>query len=222
MIDWFCHHRLLEDIISPRLQVDVLPISRLLFVQRPLKKERDRSTKNFVGVTILIARNWPRRVNGLRKILVERLLPRSPVLVLQHVLELREGVDPGEFTCLRPLVKLGDRPIDGELNGVLSIVLMDFNKIFVFGIVATQLVDLRQGVVVIPFSLTLVERGTLVDGCHRVVLVASCVLLTFNCASHVLRDAALLFRTLHLRFTMNLSRFTQYCYNYSALPHGSG
>ena len=99
---------------------------------------------------------------------------------------------------------------------------MDFNEAFVFGIVATQLVDLRQGLVVIPFSLSLVERGTLVDGCHRVVLIASRVLLVFNGASHVLRDAALVFVTLHSRFAMNLSRSTQYCYNYSALPHGSG
>ena len=88
--------------------------------------------------------------------LVERLLPRSPVLALQHVLELREGVDPGEFAFLRPLVKLGDRPIDSELDGVTSVVLMDFNEVFVFGIFATQLVDLRQGVIVIPFSFTLV------------------------------------------------------------------
>ncbi len=118
--------------------------------------------------------------------LVEHLLPRSPVLALQHVLELREGVDPGEFTFLRPLLKLRDRP---NLRCI-----MDFNKVFVFGIVATQLV----GVVVIPFSLTLVKRGTLVDGCHRVVLVASRILLTFNGASHVLRDAALVFVTLHV------------------------
>ncbi len=147
---------------------------------------------------ILIARNWPRCVDGLQKMLVERLLPHSPVLALQHVLKLREGVDPGEFTFLRPLVKLGNPPIDGELDGVTPVVLMDFNKVFVFGIVATQLVDLRQGVVVIPFSHTLVERGTLVDGCHRVVLVTSRVLLTFNGASHVLRDAAHLFVTLHI------------------------
>ncbi len=175
-----------------------MPISRLLFVQRPLKKERDRSRKVFVRVTILVAWNWPRRVDGLRKMLVERLLPRSPVLALQHVLKLREGVDPGEFTFLCPLVELGDCLVDGELDGVTSVVLVDFNKDFVFGIVATQLVDLRQGVVVIPFLLTLVERGTLVDGYHRVVLVASRVLLTFYGASHVLRDAALLFVTLHV------------------------
>jgi hypothetical protein len=148
-----------------------------VFVQRPLKKERDRSTKFFVRVMILVARNWPHCVDGLWKMLVERLLPRSPVLALQHVLKLREGVDPGEFTFLCPTVKLGDRLVDGELDGVASVVFVDFNKVFVFGIVATQLVDLRQGVVVIPFLLALVERGTLVDGCHRAILVASCVLL---------------------------------------------
>jgi hypothetical protein len=127
--------------------------------------------------------------------LVERLLPRSPVLALQHVLKLREGVDPGEFAFLCPLVKLGDRLVDGELDGVTSVVLVDFNEVFVFGIVATQLVDLRQGVVVIPFLITLIERGTLVDGCHRVVLVTSRVLLSFYGASHVLRDVALLLVT---------------------------
>ena len=96
--------------------------------------------------------------------LVERLLPRSPVLALQHDLELRERVDPGEFTLFCPLIELGDRPIDGELDGVTSVILMDFNEVFVLGIDATQLVDLRQGLIVIPFSLSLVERGTLVDG----------------------------------------------------------
>ncbi len=83
--------------------------------------------------------------------LVERLLPRSPVLSLEHILELREGVDPGEFTLFCPLIELGDRLVDGELDGVTSVILVDFNKVFVFGIVATQLVDFRQGVVVIPF-----------------------------------------------------------------------
>ena len=75
--------------------------------------------------------------------LMERLLPRSPVLALQHVLELREGVDPGEFTLFCPLIELGDRPIDGELDGIASVILVDFNETFVLGIVATQLVDLR-------------------------------------------------------------------------------
>ena len=124
---------------------------------------------------------------------MERLLPRSPVLSLEHILELREGVNPGEFALFCPLIKLGDRLVDGELNGVTSVILVDLNKVFVFGIVAMQLVDFRQGVVVVPFLFALVERGTLVDGCHCVVLVASCVRVSFYCAMHVLRDAALSF-----------------------------
>jgi hypothetical protein len=92
-------------------------------------------------------------------------------------------------------------------HGVPSVILVDFNKVFVFGIVATQLVDFRQGVVVVPFLFALIERGTLVDGCHRVVLVASCVRLSFYCASLVLCDAApiscdaaISFVTLPIRF----------------------
>ena len=194
MIDWFCHHRFLEDVISSKLKKDVLPISRLLLVQCPLKKEQDCSTKILIRVAILIARDWPCRIDRLLEVLMEHLLPSSPVLSLEHIFELRKGVDPGEFTFFCPLIELGDRLVDGELDGVTSVILVDFNEVFVFGIVATQLVDLRQGVVVIPFSLTLVERGTLVDGCHRVVLVASRVLLRFYGALHVLRDAALAFR----------------------------
>ncbi len=80
--------------------------------------------------------------------------------------------------------------MDGELDGVTSVILVDFNKVFVFGIVATQLENFRQGVIVIPFLFALVERGTLVDGCHHDVLVASCILLGYYGALHVLRDAA--------------------------------
>ena len=86
---------------------------------------------------------------------------------------------------------------------------------FCFWIVAMQLVDFQQGVVVVPFLFALIERGALVDGCHRIVLVASCVLFSFCSALHVLCDTA---RLIHL----NLSRSMRYCYNYSALPHGSG
>ena len=121
--------------------MDVLPISRLFLIQRPLKKERDCSTKVLVQVTILISRDWPRRINGLREVLVERLLPHSPALSLEHILELRKGVGPGEFTFFCPLIELGDCLVDGELDGVTSVILVDFNKVFVFGIVATQLVD---------------------------------------------------------------------------------
>ena len=179
MIDWLHHHHFLEDVVSTRLKIDVLPIPRLFLVQRQLKKEQDCLTKVFVQVAILIPRDWPRPIDRLREVLVERLLPSSPVLSLEHIFELRKGVDPGEFAFLYPLIELRDRLIDCELDGVTSIILMDFGKVFVFGIVATQLVDFRQGVVVVPFFFSLVERGALVDGCHRVVLVALWVQVSF-------------------------------------------
>jgi hypothetical protein len=87
MINWFYHHRLLDDVISSRLQVDVLPISRLFLIQRPLKKEQNHSTKVLVRVVILIARDWPHHIDGLQEVLVERLLPRSPVPSLEHILD---------------------------------------------------------------------------------------------------------------------------------------
>ena len=55
MIEWFCHHRLLEDVISTRLKVDILPIPRLLFAQRPLEKELTSSMKILAKDAILSA-----------------------------------------------------------------------------------------------------------------------------------------------------------------------
>ena len=122
-----------------------------------------------------MAGNWPCCVNRLREVLVERLLPSSPVLSLEHMLELRKGVNPGEFTFFCPLIELGDRLVRwSNLRYPCG-----FQRGFVFGIVASQLVDSRQGVVVVPFLFALIERGTLIDGCQRVVLVASCVRLSF-------------------------------------------
>jgi hypothetical protein len=207
--------------ISSRLKVDVLPISRLFLIQHPLKKEQDHSTKVLVRVAILITRDWPRCISRLREVLVERLLPPSPVLSLEHILKLRKGVNPGELTFFCSLIELGDRLVDGELDGVTSIILVDFNKVFVFGIVATQLVDFGQGVIVVPFLFALIERGTLTDGCHQpfwLLLASDCcftVLCTFFC------DAALTFLDAARWICWDLSHATPYCYKYSALPHGS-
>jgi hypothetical protein len=41
MFDWQLHHQLLEDMVFAGLHVDVLPISRLFFVQRLLNEELD-------------------------------------------------------------------------------------------------------------------------------------------------------------------------------------
>jgi hypothetical protein len=116
MIKWFCHHCLLADVISTRLEIDILPIPMLLFAQRPLKKELDSSANFFAGVAILLAPHWPCRINRLRKVLMERLLPSSPVLSLEHIFELNKRVDPGEFTLICPFIEFGDRFIDCEFD----------------------------------------------------------------------------------------------------------
>ena len=161
--------------ISTRLKVDILPIPRLLFAQCLLKKELNSSTKNYTGVAILITWQWPHCVYRLQKVLMERLLPGSPVLFLEHIFELRKGVDPGEFTLFCPFIKFGDRFIDCEFYQVAAVILMDFNSTFVLGIVALQLIDFRQVVIFIPFLFSLIERGALVDGSHCVCLVALCI-----------------------------------------------
>ena len=86
--------------------------------------------KVFVRVAIFIAWHWPCCIDRLWEALVECLLPSSLVLSLDHILELCKGVDPGEFAFLCPLVELGDCLIDGELDGVTSIILMDFDEVF--------------------------------------------------------------------------------------------
>ena len=90
MINWLCHHCLLEDVVSTRLEINILPIPRLLLVQRPLKKERDCSMKVFARVAIFIARYWPCCIDRLQEELVERLLPSSLVLSLEHTLKLHK------------------------------------------------------------------------------------------------------------------------------------
>ena len=70
--------------------------------------------------------------------LVEFLLPGSPVLPLEHILELCKGVHPGEVAPFCPFVKLGDCFVDGKFNRVLTIILLDLDSTFVLGIVALQ------------------------------------------------------------------------------------
>ena len=110
---------------------------------------------------------------------MEPLLPGSLVLSLEHIFELHKGVNPGEFTLFCPFIKFGDCFIDCEFDQVTAVILIDFNLTFVLGIVALQLVDFGQVVVVIPFLFSLIERWTLVDGSHCVYLVALCIRVSF-------------------------------------------
>ena len=57
---------------------------------------------------------------------------------------------------------------------ISNIILVDLYSTFVLGIVALQLVDFRQCLVVIPRLHHLVERWMFVYGSHRVTLVTLC------------------------------------------------
>jgi hypothetical protein len=72
--------------------------------------------------------------------LVVRLLPGSPVLALEHIFELHEGVDPSEVAFFCTFIELRDRLIDGEFDAVFAVILVDFDMTFVGRIVALQLV----------------------------------------------------------------------------------
>ena len=97
------------------------------------------------------------------EMLMEHLLTGSSVLSLERILKLREGVNPGEVAFFCPVIKLGDRLIECKFDTVLAVIVVDFNKKIVLGIVALQLVDFGQGVIVIPRFLNLIERQRFVD-----------------------------------------------------------
>ena len=94
---------------------------------------------------------------------MERLLPGSPELALEHIFELLEGDDSGEVAFICPFIELGDRLIDGKFDTVLAVILVDFDMTLVFWIVALQLVLFGQGVLVVPALLHLIERWMFID-----------------------------------------------------------
>ncbi len=210
MIDWFCHQHLLEDVISTRLEIDISPIPRLLFAQRPLKKELDSLTKNFTGVAVLRARHWPCHINRLRKVLVERLLPSSPVLSLEHIFEFRKGVNPSEFTLFCPFIEFGDCLINCEFDWVSAVILMDFNAAFVLGIVALQICRLPTRCHCRPISFCPYRRGdacrwrpSRLFGCFVHPSVFLTKLRTFFVTPHVLFVLLhVLFVSLHVLFVL--------------------
>ena len=83
------------------------------FVQRSLEEELKRLVKFLTKVANLL-NNWyqERCANRLQEMLMEHLLQCSPVLSLEHILKLQEGVHPGEVASLCPFVKLGDHLIN--------------------------------------------------------------------------------------------------------------
>jgi hypothetical protein len=132
----------------------------------------------FFQIAILLSRYWLSRINGLRKVLTKHLFPGCSMVALEHVLKLCKGVQPVKVAFFCSLVKLRDGLIDGELDAILIMILMDFYSTFVARVVTLKFVDFRKvGVIVVPGLCNLIQRYPLVDQGHivrrRVALVFS-------------------------------------------------
>ncbi len=92
MVDWRMHHGFFEDVVSPRLHVDVLPVPRLFLVQHPPNKELKSFMEDLFQVAILCNRQWHHPINRLWEVLMKHLFPGCSAVALEHVFELHKEV----------------------------------------------------------------------------------------------------------------------------------
>jgi hypothetical protein len=86
------------------------------------------------------------------------------MVALEHVLKLCKGVGPVKVAFFCSLVKLWDGLINGELDAILKIILMDFYSTFVVRFVTLKFVDFRKvGLIVVPGLCNLIQGHLLVD-----------------------------------------------------------
>jgi hypothetical protein len=150
MFNWKLHHRLLEDMVSAGLHLDILPISRLFLIQCLLNEELDCSMEVFFLAAILHGRYWHHCIDRLWEVLMTNLFPGCFVMALEHILKLHKGVLPVKVTFFSSLIKLGDCFVDGKFDIILSIILVGLDMTFVLQIVALKFVKFRQiGVVIV-------------------------------------------------------------------------
>ncbi len=126
----FRPERFADVVIAARLEVDILPVARLLLMQSLFQEKLNCTAKVFLQRAIMLGGDH-RGVDWLRKVAVHDLLPGSFVLPLQDVLELLEGGSPVEMDFLGPLIEVGDGFVDGEFNAESTTVDVDFRFQFV-------------------------------------------------------------------------------------------
>jgi hypothetical protein len=126
----FCRERLLDVVVDARLEVDVLPVARLLLVQSFFQEQLDCMAKVLLQQAIMLGGDHC-GVDWLWEVVVHDLLPGSFILPLQDVLELLEEGSPVEMDFLSPLVEIGDGFVDGEFDAESTTVNMDLRFQFV-------------------------------------------------------------------------------------------
>ena len=130
MVEGFRGERLPDVVVADRLQVDVLPVLRLLLVQSFLQEQLNCTAKIFLPRAIMFGGDH-HGVDWLREVVVHDLLPGSLILPLQDVLKLLEGGSPVEMDFLGPLVEIRDGFVDGEFNAKSTAVDVDLRLQFV-------------------------------------------------------------------------------------------
>jgi hypothetical protein len=126
----FRRERLADVVVAARLEVDVLPVARLLLVQNVFQEKLNGTAKVLLQRVIMLGGDHC-GVDWLRELVVHDLLPGSFVLPLQDVLELLEGGSPVEMDFLGPLIEVGDGFVDSEFDTESIAVDMDLRFQFV-------------------------------------------------------------------------------------------
>jgi hypothetical protein len=125
------HHHFLENVVSARLHIDILPIPRLFLIQHLLNKEMNCSMEVFFQTVILHSRYWHSCIDRLRKVLVEHLFPGRFVMALEHILKLPKKFCPVKVAFFCSLVELRDGFINGKFDTIFTVVLVDLDSTFV-------------------------------------------------------------------------------------------
>jgi hypothetical protein len=163
MVKGFCGERLPDVAVAARLQVDVLPVPRLLLVQSFLQEHLDCTAKVLLQQAIMLGGDH-RCVDWLREVVVQDLLPGSLILPLQDVLELLKGGSPVEMDFLGLLVEIGDGFVGSEFNAESTAVNVDLRFQFVkMWVLVLHLVQFLQKIFLVEGLFEKSQRWFLVD-----------------------------------------------------------
>ena len=173
MIKRECHHQLLEDVVSTKLKIDVLLISRLLLVQRQLKKELKSLMDVLARVAILLDRNWHIASTGSGKCLWSFFFQAVLCCPWSTFSNSVKGSIQVRLPRSAPLLNLGIVLLMVNSIEYLPLSFWISTRLLFWGLLLCSR-SFGQCLVVIPWLNHLVERWTFVDGSHHITLVALC------------------------------------------------
>ncbi len=151
MVQRACEELLVDAMVPTKRHVVILAIPGFFLVQSADQKQINCMQEVLSQGAILRRLNdfW---VNGLRKVLVEHLLPVGLVAAKEHIAELGKALDVIQVQFFQQVDELGDPLIEGKLDSKLAVILVNFSLIFAMRIVALaqQLVNLGEHCLSVP------------------------------------------------------------------------